>query len=175
MITWRSLFTVEAPYDHRSAYSVMFAICHRHRDVKPWHGNPTAFDLSSLTRQVVPPSELFPEVFHELERFKVFMVQVWLAKEEKDKIVPLARFLLLRHLDVGIAVRDEVDLDAALVGLLKLLGPALQVLVRSWHKVVSSQHGHGACGRVQRRCFRQHDPGPARRRPTNGFEYLPST
>jgi hypothetical protein len=82
------------------------------------------------------------------------VVQVWLAKEEKDNIVPLARFLLLRHLDVGIAVRDEVDLDAALVSFLEILCPALQVLVRSWHKVVGSQHGHGAGGRIQRRCFR---------------------
>src|SRR5262249_15819771 len=108
----------------------VFAVGHAGWDVIPWYGHPAAFNLSRVPRQVVPPAQFFPEVFHEFERFEVFVVQTGLAKEQKDNIVSRAGLLLLGHFDVGIAVRDEIDLHMAFIGLFELLGPALQILIR---------------------------------------------
>src|SRR5262249_4524086 len=101
-------------------------------------------------------------------------MQVRLAKEEKDNIVPLPRFLLLGNFDVGIAVRDEVNLDTTLVGLLKLLGPHFQILVRGGYEMIGLQHGHGARGGKERWRFCQQDAGQACCRSSRCFEYLPS-
>src|SRR5215510_1768792 len=86
-----------------------------------------------------------------------------LAEEHQDNIVPGARLLLFSDLGIGIAVRNEIDLDVAFVGLLKLLRPALQVLIRRWHEVVESQHGQCPCGSIQRWRFGRQDSGKAHR------------
>src|SRR5262245_61921 len=116
---WKAVLLVE-----------VFTIGHAGRNVVPRQGDPTALDLPRITRQIVPSTQLCAELFHEIERFERLMVQMGLAEEQKDNIMPGARLLLFGDLNVGITMRDEIDLDVALVGLLKFLCPALQILVR---------------------------------------------
>src|SRR5262245_25637127 len=60
---WKTVLLVE-----------IFTIGHAGRNRVPRQSHPTPLDLTRITRQIVPATQLFPEIFHEIERFERLVV-----------------------------------------------------------------------------------------------------
>ena len=60
---WKAVLLVE-----------IFTIGHAGWNVVLRQSDPTSLDLTRITREIVPATQLFPEIFHEIERFERLVV-----------------------------------------------------------------------------------------------------